>query len=215
MEFSVFETAEKAASVAGAKLSSLISEFQVPALLLVSGGSAFGVLENVDTSVLSKNLTVGVLDERASIDDRANNFKQMMDTKFYERADRAGCTFINSELNSKESKLGGEERARELATRLTYEYNNWREMYPDGKVVVTQGIGHDGHTAGILPYPNEEDLYKELFEKGLFVGYDSNDKHDLPLRVTVTNKFFTGRGRFFNCLCCWGEKERGLEKCYE
>ena len=58
-------------------------------------------------------------------------------------------------------------------------------------MVITQGIGEDGHTAGIMPYPENSALFKSLFDdpEKWVVGYDAEGRNEHPLRVTVTLSF--------------------------
>ena len=55
-------------------------------------------------------------------------------------------------------------------------------------------MGADGHTAGIFPYPDSEEKFKELFEgENWVVGYDAAGKHQYNLRATVTNTFLRNK----------------------
>jgi 6-phosphogluconolactonase/glucosamine-6-phosphate isomerase/deaminase len=78
-----------------------------------------------------------------------------------------------------------------VATRIESEYRLWLREHGDGKVIITQGVGPDGHTAGILPYPNDQDEFQNLFvdTERFVIGYDAGNRSPLPLRVTVTVPF--------------------------
>ena len=48
-----------------------------PVLLMLSGGSAFSILDYIEADVLGPNLTISILDERCSSDSKINNFLQL------------------------------------------------------------------------------------------------------------------------------------------
>ena len=56
---------------------------------------------------------------------------------------------------------------------------------------MTQGIGPDGHTVGIMPFPENPARFGELFENETVwvAGYDARGKSQYPLRATVTIPF--------------------------
>jgi 6-phosphogluconolactonase/glucosamine-6-phosphate isomerase/deaminase len=58
-------------------------------------------------------------------------------------------------------------------------------------VIAIMGIGSDGHTAGIMPFPKNHTLFQKLFEDEdrWVVSYDAEDKNPYPLRITVTIPF--------------------------
>jgi 6-phosphogluconolactonase/glucosamine-6-phosphate isomerase/deaminase len=155
-----------------------------PTLLLVSGGSALNILEHVQVPLRASDLTVTVLDERLSDDAAVNNFAQLATLNFSERVRRAGGSFIDT-------RPSPEETLPELAERLELALRQWKMNHLEGVVIATQGIGSDGHTAGIMPYPHERDTFQELFDDAAHwvVGYDAQGKNPYPLRVTVTLPF--------------------------
>jgi len=177
---------ENLAQEAGAYLSNLIKESaQKPILLLLSGGSAFSILEHINTDILNDGTTITVLDERYSHNTKINNFTRFTQTDFYKKALSHGASFIDT-------RPRGDESMEDLANRLEESLRLWEGNNLDGIVIAVVGIGTDGHTAGIMSYRENKNLYEELFEnkQKWVVGYDARDKNQYPQRVTVTNTFF-------------------------
>jgi len=162
----------------------LHSKLGQPVLLLLSGGSAFQLLDQTDANNLSDTVTIGVLDERYSSDKNVNNFSQLTTTSFYQKANRHDCHFIDTSV-----KAG--EKLNQLSERFDMELQEWKKKYPEGKVIITQGIGPDGHTSGIMPHKDNPDLFHQLFENHNMwaVGYDAGAKNKYPLRATTTIPF--------------------------
>ena len=75
--------------------------------------------------------------------------------------------------------------------RLEEGIATWQRKHKNGVILATQGIGRDGHTAGILPTPEEPELFTERFEKNpILVGYEmSASTATFQERVTVTFPF--------------------------
>lgn len=156
----------------------------IPVLLLLSGGSAFSLLDAIPEDACGAHMTIGMLDERFSVDEDINNFAQFAKTGFYANSKTSGAAFIDT-------RGKGGETQDELATRFLYSFQNWVTAHRDGVVVATMGIGADGHTAGIMPFPEDSDLFGRLFEdeKRWVTAYDAGNKNPYPLRVTVTLPF--------------------------
>lgn len=175
---------QKAAKTASIYLNKILqNNLDKKILLLLSGGSAFKLLEKIDKTFLSPNLTISVLDERFSTDPSINNFLQLSKTNFYKDAKEKSCQFLKTVPKIKES-------LQEMSTRLENEIKLWRLNNPKGIIVITQGIGTDGHTAGIMPYPEDEPAFKRLFEsESWVVGYNALNKNQFPKRVTTTITF--------------------------
>lgn len=134
--------------VAAQALSRLLEQYaNVPILLLVSGGSALAFLEAVESSALGDHITVSVLDERFVSDQQSHNFSQLESTHFYQAILTAGGTSISTKV------LGGDCLAT-WAARFADGLRDWRQKQKQGVVLVTMGVGNDGHTAGL--FPNEE-----------------------------------------------------------
>ncbi len=159
-----------------------------PILLLVSAGSAMGMLDDVNTESLEGNVTITVLDERYSKDLKINNFAQLVETEFYRKVKEKGRVYFL------DTRVREGETLESLTERFGYLIHEWMNGYQpeaDGKIIITQGIGADGHTAGIMPYPENPELFKKLFEdsKRWIVGYNADGKNPYPLRVTVNLPF--------------------------
>lgn len=176
---------EDAARRAGECVSGILKRcFREPLLLLLSGGSSLSVIKWVSPDCLGEEVTITVSDERYSEDNKVNNFAQITATDFYKNVVDRGCSFIDTRVLPGES-LGA------LGSRFDEELHAWRAAHPMGKVIMTQGIGPDGHTCGIMPFPKESQQFTELFDNSSrwAVSYNAKEKNEHPLRVTVTLPF--------------------------
>lgn len=142
---------------AGEELSKLLEHYKdKEILLLLSGGSAFSILENTNISFIDSNITIGMLDERYSEDKKINNFLQLQETVFFNEALKKNISVINSSIQNNESQ-------EKLTDRLEKKLKEWVKENPFGIIITTMGIGEDGHVAGIitpqaLPFVNKEDF---------------------------------------------------------
>jgi len=170
-------------------------------LLLLSGGSAFDLLEKVKG--LSSRVTIGVLDERFSTDPKINNFAQLTETDFYRRAQKKGVQFIDTRVREGEPM-------EELAERFEKALRDWKEKNPDGTVIITQGIGADGHTAGIMPHLKGPKMFEN--PDTWVLGYDAKEKLQHPLRVTTTFPFLRNIVDYSIVYAKGEEKKEILEK---
>ncbi len=152
-------------------------------LLLLSGGSALSIL-SFNTKCLNDHLTIGVFDERYSSDHKINNFQQLSVTPFFAEVEKRGYKFIVT-------KVKGNESIQDLALRFEKELRLWKKNNPKGLIVITQGMGPDGHTSGIMPYPENKTLFDKQFEDDgkWVIGYDAVNKNQYPLRATITIPF--------------------------
>ncbi len=154
-------------------------------LFLSSGGSSFEVLNHIPGEALGKNLTIGVLDERHDPTNKNSNFAQLMESSFYEGAELAGCSFIDT--TTRESQTAGE-----LADFFEKSLRDWRMDHPGGVIIATIGIGRDGHIAGIMPFPENPRRFDELFNSDRWVAaYNAGEKSAHPARVTTTFAFIS------------------------
>ena len=175
----------ESAQLAGKKLTEIFrTNKEVSILFLVSGGSALKILTFIDSTCFDSRVTVGVLDERFSTDPAVNNFAQLSQTDFYKKITEKNCHVIHT-------MPFGNETPGDLATRWEQSLRDWKNNHPDGVTVITQGIGPDGHTAGIMPYAEEPEIFKSLFEDfdAWIVAYDAEGKTPYRLRVTTTIPF--------------------------
>ncbi|HLL60700.1 MAG TPA: 6-phosphogluconolactonase [Candidatus Nitrosocosmicus sp.] len=152
-------------------------------LFLVSGGSALPLLDEIKSDFLGPHITISVLDERYSEDLSINNFAQLIQTNFYQSALEKECEFIDTRPK--------DETLEELAERFDASLKLWKKNNHQGVVIATQGIGPDGHTSGIMPFPEDPKAFHTLFEQEdiWVVGYDAGGKNQYPLRVTTTIPF--------------------------
>ncbi len=162
-----------------------LSEFNsVPILFMVSGGSALHVLNALPGELFGSRFTLSVVDERFTTDPAINNYLQLTNTDFYHKAVAQGVSVIETVPQEKEA-------IEELAKRFEGELKAWRMSHPDGVIVTLIGIGKDGHTAGMMGYPDDVRTFQFMFEDAdvWVAGYDAKWRNMYPLRVTVTMPF--------------------------
>lgn len=181
-----FPTSDEAAQAAGSHLTHLFANAHragKPVLFLSSGGSALNLLTYTSLPA-DIRLTITMLDDRYSTDPQINNFIKFENTDFYNNAVRGGASVI-------ETKPEREETLAHLADRYDSALRTWREQHPDGVIIATMGIGPDGHTTGMFPYPENPDEFDRLFVHTTrwVVGYDAAGKHQYTTRVTTTLPF--------------------------
>jgi 6-phosphogluconolactonase/glucosamine-6-phosphate isomerase/deaminase len=174
------ETSDIAAARGGGQyLSKLLSESQ-PALVLVSGGSALRMLDHVSAD--ASRVTLGVLDERFSVAPKYRNAERLTRTPFGRQVQQFGRV-LDLDQGVFRSVDG-------FAKHVERQVLGWVEGHPEGVVICTQGIGEDGHTAGMLPMPQDADRFAELFAGDRrFAGYDTAGKGRFQYRMTATVSF--------------------------
>ncbi len=181
MSISVTVKKEELKNAAGEALSRILEGWiDKPVLLLLSGGSSLDILDFVKDNALGDNMTFGMLDDRYSLDPKINSFSILQKTPFYLKAIRKGATFLDSSVFSSET-------LEKYAERYESEIKKWIKKNPKGSIVATIGVGPDGHTSGILPFPEDPKKLDELFDgEKLVVGYDVGNKNPYRYRMTST-----------------------------
>ena len=80
---------------------------------------------------------------------------------------------------------------QDTAKRFDLALKHWHITHRDGVAIATMGIGEDGHTAGILPFPEDPETFDTLFThthtcvRGYTVPPEKNP-HTKRMTVTVT-----------------------------
>ncbi len=173
-------TSSTPAVTAGALLSAALRRYHdKPVLLMLSGGSAFALLEYVDETVLGPQVMITTLDERFATDPAVNNFAQLSTTDFFRKAAACGAQSIST-------MAAAVETLEEAGERFDLALTVWREQNPDGVVLATMGIGPDGHTAGI--FPGEYNV--NFSGQDWVVAYQvPKAVNPYPERITVTYTF--------------------------
>lgn len=185
MSLSVRTALPEPARVAGERVDDLLRKHtNVPVLLLLSGGSAFDVLPYISHEVLGANVSITMLDDRFSTYAEANNFVQMTEHSFMDVCMETGCYLFGTQVNVQEP-------LSEYSQRYVAFLERWLRENENGRVVAIMGVGTDGHTAGIMPFPEQEAVFYHLFEQpdDIATAYDTGNKSKYPIRVTVTNNF--------------------------
>lgn len=151
-------------------------------LLLASGGTALQLMHYYEIGGSTK-FAIGILDERWSTDPDQNNFLKLKLTELYKYFDEHDFSVLESVPQQGEGR-------DDFAKRVERQLRNWRIAHPDGIIIATMGMGPDGHTAGVFPYPEDTEQFKILFEgESWVVSYDATGKHEMPHRVSTTLTF--------------------------
>lgn len=203
-----YQTSNQTAQEAGYFMTKRFEQRKnFPILFLVSGGSALEVLKYILLPKRNESMTLAVLDERFSLEHSINNFSQLRDLPFFDFFMMSGGSVIDTRMQKNDT-------LEIFSDRFEVALRRWRQDNPKGQVWITQGIGVDGHTAGILPFPEDPTLFKSLFEdsKHWVVGYDAGTKTQYPLRVTVTLPFLREHIDFSLVFASGSEKKTVLQK---
>ena len=202
-----YPSATAAVQSAQRYLAQRLSDIRQPLLLLSSGGSALAILAPEMSRAIDRRVTIGVLDERYSFDPASNNFSQLAATEFFQAAVQRQARFIDTRVKPGETLPA-------LAARFGAALRAWRERNPQGEIIITQGIGADGHTAGIMPWPEDPKQFNELFELRdvLVRGYSCVGKNPFSERVTVTLPWLRSEVRSSVALVVGKEKTAALRK---
>lgn len=172
MEIFRYSLEEEAVAAARTQLQKILTS-QTPTLFLSSGGSALELLKGWTAP---PNVTVGVVDERYSDNPLINNRLQLQATGF-----ASGAVTLNSIPRQYETLA-------DFTQRYEEQIRSWMTVNPYSKIIATFGIGVDGHTAGIFPYPEERGKFARCFLETdrLVAGYQAKGKNQFEKRVTIT-----------------------------
>ncbi len=179
---------QKLAELASEQLNKSLAKYtSEPILLLLSGGSALNILYNIKTELLDNRITITMLDDRFNANPEINNFAKFTQTPFYRQAIQQNCRIIST-------LPGADEVIGAMSHYFESQLKNWLESNPTGKVIATMGIGEDGHTAGVMPYPGDLTHFNHMFmrKNKLVVGYNINkpgEQYRHNLRITTSLSF--------------------------
>jgi len=119
-------------------------------------------------------------------------FLQFQKTALYELARERGARFIDSTPRLKSPTFKSSDESLEgFAERIDGKWKKWKEENAGGRIIITQGMGPDGHTAGVMPFPEDPELFARLFldESRWVVGYDAGTKSEHSRRATAALSF--------------------------
>lgn len=172
-----------------------------PVLLMLSGGSALAILENIDVSFLGPHITITTLDERFSTNTNINNFAQITKTGFYKKAMEQGVQTIETTI---ESNATLQETGENFNTKL----HHWVESHKNNVIIATMGVGSDGHTAGIFPHQ----LNLNLDITNWVISYKvPPETNQYTMRITTTPIFLKTQITKAICLITGKEKRTVLD----
>jgi 6-phosphogluconolactonase/glucosamine-6-phosphate isomerase/deaminase len=197
--------AEQCAKKLGEKVDSYLEKNKdYNILFFLSGGSAFTLLDYISIENL-KSVTVAMLDERFDVSNQSNNFSQLMETLWFQKASNNGCKFISTIAEQ-------EDTFETLAIEFEYRLQQWQQENKNGKMIGIFGMGSDGHTAGIFPFPEDIEKFTQLFDgQKNVIAYDATGKNPFTQRITTT---FNLHRKFDACFAyiCGEEKRKALEE---
>jgi 6-phosphogluconolactonase/glucosamine-6-phosphate isomerase/deaminase len=193
----------EAARSAADLVSQALENFKAfPILFLSSGGSSLDWLDKIVIPA-GVDLTVGLTDDRFSRDPTVSNWLQLeTHSQFMTAMERCHGSFLSTLPAEGESVLA-------VAERYDAALKAWRNAHPEGKIIATLGVGPDGHTIGILPFPEDPVYFHNLFELGdnWVVGYDVGAKSPYRERITITAPVLSQID--YAITCALGENKKG------
>lgn len=160
-------------------------EKKKPILLLLSGGSAIGMYQEMFQILLDRKTSlstvwVSLFDERfvmkGSLD---SNEQQLKDAGVINLFESAGATWIPY---LSQDQTTGESVAKEISKTFS-------TMLTTHRLIILAGLGDDGHTAGLLPVKKYSNNKERLFNPQELVAYyevDSQDS-DNPFHKRLTS----------------------------
>ena len=194
---------DSAAAEAGEHLNLALTENKNrPVLLVLSAGSSFAVYEYIGKAALGENISICLLDERFSQDPAVNSFLQFQKTEFYMDALNADVNIFGSLPRVNESK-------EQMAERWEKFLKTWTGDNPNGVIIATLGMGPDGHMGGVLPYPEDADEFRRLFEAEAWVrAYDAGNKNKYRERDALTLTFLRKINVALSFICGPDKKQK-------
>ncbi len=155
-----------------------------PYLVLLSGGSSLRILSAPWGTISAEYCTLGVLDERWSADPAVSNWQQIIATPWHRSAVANGAKNLSF-------PIPGELSLEQATKQYEQTLRSWRAAHPTGKIIITLGLGADGHTAGILPLPGNPEQFKRQFADDTcwVAGHRALNAPACVERVTVTVPF--------------------------
>jgi len=171
-------------------------------LLMFSGGSALKVLDFIDISLLSERITISVVDERFSMNPKVNNFCQLEQRKFFDACLEKGCAIVGTRIHKGET-------ITQATINFEAQLRKWRQYHKRGFIISLLGMGEDGHTAGVLPFPESPRLFNDLFlDPEWIASYEGPDY----LRFTTTLTFLKEQIDLAIVYVQGSKKKEALEK---
>jgi 6-phosphogluconolactonase/glucosamine-6-phosphate isomerase/deaminase len=194
LALAVERTPEDAALCAGTDISAYLADAKKkrrPTLLLASGGTALSVFQHIKKTAIGANLTVSVLDERYDPTGRTTNSRALSSVQFFKDMAKAGIKYIDvaqgKKMSPEDVALGFEKKLRA-----------WVKGHPTGSIVAIAGIGPDGHTAGIMPYPEDQTFFKDHFQGDAWISaYNAGNKSPFHIRITATQTLIARLDKVF------------------
>ncbi len=178
--------------------------------LLISGGSVLDILDVIQADYVGPHVRMCVIDDRHGVAKADQNYYQLSQTDFASKFIVAGGMVCDTSFD--------DSRSLEASVNLFSAHIKGivdRKRCDDSVIISVLGIGSDGHTAGIMPYPGEELLFSELFDSArddYVVGYDAGDKNVFPYRVTVNMRFLREVPSHCIVYAVGSEKEKALHE---
>ncbi len=203
MELIRCKNKEESLSLSAKEISKYFFETKEEILFLSSGGSSLAILDLIDKDALSSKITVSVLDTRIGVEIKDENYYQLTQTNFFKIVKEKGVKFLDiSDLRRESVKNSGD--------RWNVILKDWLKKHPEAKIIATLGMGTDGHIAGIMPFPLNQNLFDGLFksEEKLFVFYEAIIKIAFPKRLTATFSFLKKIDRVISCINGEDKKEK-------